>query len=60
MFLGGERVNEKKQFMYNTYYNDEWVHLPKKGDMTFGEFIEHIYTLIIDEQVGEQSDSVRV
>jgi DNA topoisomerase II len=51
MFLGGDRVDEKKKFMYETFYNKEWIHLPKKGDMTFSDFIEHIYTLTIDEQV---------
>jgi len=50
MFLGEERVNEKKAFMYKTFYNEEWVHLPRKGDMTFTDFIEHIFTLTIDEQ----------
>jgi DNA topoisomerase-2 len=51
IFFGGKRVNEKKAFMFATFYNEEWVHLPKKGDMTFREFIEYIYTGTIDEQV---------
>jgi len=51
MFLGEERVNEKKAFMYSTFYNEEWVHVPKKGDMTFTSFIESIFTATIDEQV---------
>jgi len=51
MFLGDKRITEKKTFMYSTFYNKEWVHLPKKGDMTFSEFIEYIFTGTIDEQV---------
>lgn len=51
MFFGKENVKGKKEFMAQTFYNDEWVHLPKKGDMTFSEYIEHVFTPAVDEQI---------
>ena len=58
IFFGDERVDEKKKFMLETFYNDEWIHLPKKGTMTFTDFIEHIYTLVIHEQIERAVPSV--
>lgn len=51
MFFGKNDVLGKKDFMFATFYNDEWVHVPKKGSMTFTEFVEHVFTGAVDEQI---------
>jgi DNA topoisomerase II len=49
---GAEKTKEKKDFMMATFYNhEEWIHKPRKGTMTFSEFIESRFTLSIDEQI---------
>lgn len=51
-FKGGkENVKQKKEYMMATFYNDEWIHHPRKGTMTYSEYIESRYTLAIDEQI---------
>uniref|UniRef100_A0A6C0JTD6 DNA topoisomerase (ATP-hydrolyzing) n=1 Tax=viral metagenome TaxID=1070528 RepID=A0A6C0JTD6_9ZZZZ len=48
---GKEKTKEKKLFMDKTFYNNEWIHQPRKGTMTFSEYIESRYVLAIDEQI---------
>jgi DNA topoisomerase II len=52
-FQGGkDNVKQKKEYMMATFYNkEEWVHKPRKGTMTFSQFIESRYILAIDEQI---------
>lgn len=52
IFFGGAKyTQQKKAYMMSTFYNDEWIHLPKKGTMSFSEFIEHKMTPAVNEQI---------
>jgi DNA topoisomerase-2 len=48
---GKDCVKQKKEFMAATFYNDEWIHLPKNGTMSFSEFVEYRLTGCVDEQI---------
>jgi len=48
---GKDCVKQKKEFMAATFFNDEWIHLPKKGTMSFSEFVEHKLTGAVNEQI---------
>lgn len=49
---GKDKTKEKKEFMMATFYNhEEWIHKPRKGTMSFSDFIESRFTLAIDEQI---------
>lgn len=53
IFFGGDEGNpqKKREYMNATFYNDQWVHSPKKGTMPFSEYIEHKFTGCVNEQI---------